>query len=59
MNSQLSTTYCIVTEVAQWAAPIVAVDHCQLRSMTSEIEDPIDWPFFLFVFLLASAFSMQ
>ena len=38
-----SIIYCSnATEVAQWAAP-VAVDHKQLRTMASEIVDPIDW----------------
>ena len=41
----LKTTCSNATEVAKLAAPIYsAVDHSQLRTMTSKTIEPIDWP---------------
>ena len=34
----------IVTEVAEWVIPLVAVEHRKLRTMASKTANPISWP---------------
>ena len=41
---KISNTCSNPAEVAQQATPIVVVEHSQLRAMSSETVDPIDWP---------------